>query len=229
MDLIKSRVRCELGRHPVLYNLFQNTIGRHPDTVVTSGTDLCIEAPPGCGNSFFFNGVHLSNPELRVAHHHHVPAQVLNALRLGVPTLTILRKPIDSVLSRLSSGTDPRFASSNLRYWISFWEKVRSLPDSVLMVKFETLVADPSGVVALINKQFWTTFAEQFPSDKEVFDAMDQRRLRKFGPSTGPSPIRPDPAKAKRKDALRPVVERNRLSPRALSLYDSLSQRTSEP
>ncbi len=194
--------------------------------MVAPGTGICIEAPPGCGNSFFVNGFQLANPEVQVASHHHVPAQVVNALRLGIPTATILRNPIDSTLSRVAFGRkeDVRFIGANLMYWIRFWETIEDLVDVVPMVSFDSLVTNPSGVVAVVNGYYGTSFVETFPDQKKIFGVMDEKRRSRIGreADTGPSPNRPDEAKAEKKAALRGLVENHHLARKGLAIYSRL-------
>src|SRR5439155_17059976 len=63
-------------------------------------TDVVIEGFPRTGTSFAVAAFAMAQPRpLEVACHVHAPAQVIAAVRAGVPSLVIVREPEDTVLS----------------------------------------------------------------------------------------------------------------------------------
>jgi hypothetical protein len=213
-----------LGRREHTYFTYQRWCGRQGQrTLVGVGTDLCVEAPPGSGNTFFVKGFTTANPVLRLAHHHHVAAQAQRARRLSVPMLLIARDPVACVLSRAVSWTDPAAIGPTFREWISFWQNALPVVDGAVVADFAAITEEPAAVVALLNERFERSWSAAFPSRAEVFDAMDQARavaFPSFAAEAAINPNRPDPRKDELRAWLRPQVRGHRLADRALRLYE---------
>lgn len=191
-------------------------------TLVEPDTDLCIEAPPGSGNTFFTAGFAMANPTLRLAHHHHVAAQVRRAHRLGVPTLLIVREPSSCVLSRAVSWRHPAVIGPAYREWMSFWRRARTLLGQTVVVDFETVTKRPAAVIDVLNQRFDANYSTTFPSSDRVFAAMDRARAAAFptfSSETGINPNRPDGRKEELKAWLRPLTEAHRLARPTRRLY----------
>jgi hypothetical protein len=69
--------------------------------VVDARTDIVIEGFPASANTFAVAAFRLAQEPryMRIAHHTHVPAQVIEATRLGVPAILLIREPMQAVLS----------------------------------------------------------------------------------------------------------------------------------
>lgn len=217
-----------LGRHPTLFHLVAG-FGSGRQTLVTETTGLCIEAPPRCGNSFFVTGFSMANPQVELAHHHHVPAQVMRATSLRVPVVTLLRNPIDSALAKAAPGNQPFLIGTTLRRWIVFWDVVQGLASQIPVVPFEYLIEDPAGVITRINQQFGASFSTDFPDTARVFAEMERSRLSNLGAQAAakPNPNIPHESIAETEARLRPGAQRHPLSDQALRTYRELLARVS--
>src|SRR5829696_5842518 len=92
--------RRYVGRHPVLYYNFYRLGSSHRNLLVDRSPQIIIEGFPRSGNTFAVVAFQQAQREsVRVAHHLHMPAQVVLAAQWGIPTLLLARKPTDAVLS----------------------------------------------------------------------------------------------------------------------------------
>ncbi len=118
----------------------------------------------------------------RIASHLHVPAQVVQAARWQIPTLVLIRRPRDAVLS--FALWDPISVDQALRYYISFYETVEKYRDAYVLGLFEEVTEDFGQVIKRINDKFGTTFS-LFRHDEEnvskVFVDMDTYARKKYG------------------------------------------------
>lgn len=226
LELIKYRTQGLIGVSPRLYRMGLRVRGSSMGTFVVTDTDLCIEAPMGCGNSFIIRAVKMANPGIKVAHHHHVPAQLKESARLGVPAVTILRDPGEAALSRAVSWGDASVAGASIYMWVQFWETWKKISPTVPVVVFEDLIAHPAALLELVNRTYGTGFSTDIAPQEEVFESMDHYRSATYGPGSMemPRPTRPDPAKSSSQNALRPEVERQRSLMRARRLYHSVKE-----
>ncbi len=70
------------------------------DWIVDPNTDIVIEGFPRSANSYYLSAFQLLQVgSLRIATHVHAPAQIIRACQLGIPTVVLLRDPIDACKS----------------------------------------------------------------------------------------------------------------------------------
>jgi hypothetical protein len=215
-----------LGRSTPLFYAAAR-LGSGGETLVSSTTGLCVEAPPRSANSFFTKGFSMANPGVSIAHHHHVPAQVHRAMDLGVPVVTLLRNPIDCALAK-AAPTDERFLlGTTLRRWMSFWHGVHDVFDSIVVAQFEDVTRDPASIVGRINSHWSSDFSEDFPPTESVFAAMEEQRIRDQGDlaKERPNPNVPNIDIRRHEDELRDEANSHALARPALKLYESLLER----
>jgi hypothetical protein len=212
-----------VGRYPLIFGYLAE-LGSGRDLLVRQTTDLCVEAPPRSGNSFFVVGFKMANPLAVVAHHHHVPAQVIKAFRLKVPVVTILRNPIDSALAKAAPGNEPFLIGTTLRRWLTFWGRLKSRLELASPVTFESVISNPGGVIDAVNKKYGTGFSTEFPDEKAVFASIEASRRSILGPASDstPSPNVPDSRTAEMEKILRPMAEAHPRAREALVLYDDV-------
>lgn len=215
-----------LGRYPKLFHSIAS-IGSNRSTLVRPTTGLCIEAPPRSGNSFFVTGFSMANPTVQLAHHHHVPAQVLRAISLQVPVVVLLRNPVDSSLAKAAPGMEPFLIGTTLARWISFWQVVKDSLTSTVAVPFEYLISNPAGVISRLNGAFGTFFSVSFPESRLVFEEMERGRLAKLGRISAekPNPNIPSSQIAAKEELLRSYAHKHSRAKAAMGLYRELSAR----
>lgn len=171
-----------LGDAPVLLPLH---LALTPEGVqertVTRDTDLVIEGFPRSGNTFAVMAFRRLQPEpVRVVSHVHIPAQVRRAVRLGVPTVVVFRRPDDAVVSMAVADPHHRVASL-VRYWCHYHEVVLRAAPSVVFASFESVTGDLGSVIERVNQRFDTRFVAGVPDVDEVFAAIDEKQRRVHG------------------------------------------------
>jgi hypothetical protein len=208
MRAIKERLRRYLERKPTALKLekwLQTHAGGHPAIyfslyrllrtrqnlkgVVTPDKLLVIEGFPRSGNTFARRAFIMAQGErfdkTRIAVHFHVPAQVIRAARWRIPTLVVIRKPKDAVLSFVIR--DPISVDQALKYYISFYKTVEKYRDAYVLGLFEEVTEDFGQVIKRINDKFGTTFS-LFRHDEEnvskVFAGMETRARKVYGDET---------------------------------------------
>ena len=205
-----------------------------PDAYRTNGlvnreTELVIEGFPRSGNSFAVTAMRLAqkNP-LRIAHHFHVPAQIIYACRHKIPVLVILRKASDAVISqkiRTPSGQ----LDQGLRDWISFYECILPHKDEFVLATFEEITEGFGTVIERINLKFGTRFSLfiNSPEDREeIFRRMEEWSTHLHGKVEESGIGRPSSSREEPKRKLAAEIESGRYSlllERAGVIYNSLT------
>lgn len=156
---IKQGARLYVGKHPRLFFGAYSARTRYRDLLVNAETQIVIEGFPRSGNTFaVFAFRHAQGRDVRIAHHLHAPAQVTRAVERGVPTVVLVRDPLEAVPSLMLR--DPRFSMDlALRYYVSFYEAVAEHRDGYVLATFEDVTRDYGAVLERVNARFNTGFA----------------------------------------------------------------------
>lgn len=205
---------------------------RFPErTVVDRSTDLVIEGYPSAANSLAREILYRTTPGIRIASHLHSPAHVRRAVDLGVPTLVLLRPPVESVASLLARYPERRLRpASELARYQRFYSAVLRMSEAVVLARFEDTVGSFASVIELVNDRFGTAFGTFDQSDgafvEEVFATLDYWSEKVSGDRFEVVTPRPSAARAEAVAAARHVVEgqggRSRLA-RCRALHDRLA------
>ncbi len=197
-----------LGRRPVLfYALMGLRHGPH-SSFVGEHTELVIEGFPRSGNTFAVAAFELAQRRsVGVAHHTHAPAQVITAVRRGLPTLILIREPRDAVLSLLirRPALTPLQA---FRSWVDFYIRVEPLAERFVVGTFEEATSAFGSVTDRVNIRFNTAFRHFESTEanlracRELIERMD-RQDRERGKLNEFTVARPSAEREALKEVLR--------------------------
>lgn len=164
--------------------------------VVDDDTDLVIEGFARSGNSLAVAVIAAAQRgAIRIAHHVHAPAHVLEAVRRRTPVLLVIREPADAALAVVESKPflTPDAA---LRGWIRFHEPLVGVRSRVVVATFEQVHDDLASVVGRINDRFGTAFVRPDASidgadTRAYFAEREGRGLPLIGRTTAGAAGRP--------------------------------------
>jgi hypothetical protein len=243
---IEERFGSYVDEHPAVFRFekwLQIYAGKHPSTfyglyrlarkdqkrIVTPDTQLVIEGFPRSANTFARVAFNRAQSErVRIAHGLHVPAQVIRASQLRIPTLVLIRAPKDAVIS--FAIRDPISVDQALRYYLSFYETVEEYRDAYVLGLFEEVIEDFGEVIRRINDRFGTTFSpfsHDEPNVDGVFAHIEKNSRKRFGETSLENKVsRPFASREKLKREVGYELEnpkRGDLISRAETVYDRLT------
>lgn len=181
--LLRYRLRRSLGLSPRLFRI--SVLARPGQWRITVGraTDVVIEGFPRSGNNFAFEAFQLANPSARIASRTHAPAQVRRAVALGLPTIVVLRRPDQAVLSMVVR--QPYLSvEEGLRDWITYHRSVIAHRHGFVVAPFETVTSDYGSVIETLNARFGTSFIvfrNSEEADAAVLAAIEDHHRSYFG------------------------------------------------
>jgi N-acetylglucosaminyldiphosphoundecaprenol N-acetyl-beta-D-mannosaminyltransferase len=222
--------RAALSVHPSLYLPIarRRYAGEAENRIVERDTELVIDGFQRSGNTFSVVAFETAQSgPVRTAHHLHAGAQIVAAVRFGVPTLVLIRDPADSVLSHMirEPGISARSA---LRNWIRFYEAVLPLKDRVVIGDFPDVVGDFGAVIERVNAKFGTDFTPFEHTDENVarcFALIEGRNRQQYGALAETKVPRPSSERAEIKADLAYEYHAASLAPlraRASAIYRTL-------
>jgi hypothetical protein len=150
-------LRNHIRRYPILLRVFAKARGRGHMIVQKGKTRVCIEGYPRSANSTSARLFQIGNPGCKIAHHNHSIANVAMAVRWNVPTMILLRNPMDAICSALISAKTKQPVDELLRY-ASYYRYVERHLDAVVMVEFKSVLEDFNRAIERLNQRFGTHF-----------------------------------------------------------------------
>lgn len=135
---------------------------------------------------------------------------------MNVPTLVLLRDPIDTVLSKATQYGESMIGSL-LHRWVTFFEPIASrYADIVVVAKFETSITSPNKLVATVNARFGTPFQ----SALDLKGAVSDLSIAHTGWNM--NPVLPTTKRDELKPLFRPHVHSHPLAAQAKEIYHHL-------
>ncbi len=226
---VKRRLQLYVGKHPIFYYRIYPLQRQLEARAVAPATRLVIEGFPRSANTFAVNAFQQAQLEhVHLARHLHMPAQVIKAARLRIPSLVLIRNPEDAITSLVIRN--PQSVEQALRHYIMFYETVAEYRDAFVLGLFEEVVSDYGRVIARVNTKFGTEFAtfdHTEESVKKVFTRIEDIDRTKYEGTIWESKIpRPSAARQRMKGEVTYRSEdpkRQRLVARAEAIYENLT------
>jgi hypothetical protein len=151
-------LKTMVARYPMPAIPLQRLRGR--GEVVGDTTDIVIEGFPRCASSFAVAAFRLAQEPraMTIANHTHMPAQAVEGVRRGLPTLILIRPAEDAIVSLLirSERLGVRAA---LRGYLRFYEPLVPIREDLVIATFDQVVNDLGSVIERVNARFHTAFA----------------------------------------------------------------------
>jgi hypothetical protein len=151
-------VRSLIALYPRLFFPVVGLKARERSWMIQDETRLVIEGFPRSANNFALTAFLFAQADMvNVSHHMHAPAQMLTAARKNLPTLVLVRKPSDAVLSWVGRFPHQSLAQA-LKYYVRYYKAILPLSDKYVLATFEEVTCDFGKVIDNINRKFCTSF-----------------------------------------------------------------------
>jgi hypothetical protein len=205
------RLWLPISRSPRLFPSMVRMQKKRRNVPASPSVAIVIDGFPRSANTFSARAFQFANPDVSVSHHMHAPANILLGVRYRIPTVVLIRPPVDAVSSEVIR--EPRkHLRRSLIEWNSFYGLVQPVLDQVVVADFATVTSDYAVVIDEVNRRFGTSFEtyQNSPeSDEAVFaEIEDAARSRgKTGSRLETQVPRPSTTRAKRKPALETELE----------------------
>jgi len=171
----------------------------------TRSTALAIEGFPRSANTFAVAAVRFANGDIPMSHHLHSTWAVNHAVRLGVPTIVLVRHPRDAVVSLVQrhSGISLR---EGLRAYARFYSRVWESRHGFVAARFETATQNFGDVIDRLNSRFdagLLPYVHTPSNDAECFRMVEEMELLDSGQSSIREAMVARPSSARRGEAER--------------------------
>jgi hypothetical protein len=160
LDRVRHHARRPIARTPYLWDAAMLLRPEKRRTLADRHTAIVIEGFLRSGNTYSVAAFQVANgPELHIGRHLHGGAHVLRAVRLGLPTVVLIREPADAVTSYLIRRPTLTPDDALLEY-LDFYRTAWPGRDGFVVGTFDQVTSDFGGVTKRVNARFGTRFAE---------------------------------------------------------------------
>lgn len=217
----KFELRRFVSPHPRLFLPFARRRAAYAGKVVDADIEIVLEGFPRCGNTFALVAFEMAQDrDVRIAHHLHAPAQIIEGVRLVLPVVLLIRDPIDTVSSFVIRHPDLTM-KAGLRAYTSFHRHVLPYRDDIVIAPFERVTSDFGAIIDTVNRRFGTRFGrfEHTPENVEaVFQILNRKEQadasrRSAGAESGDTIARPTDDREQAKKRLQPLFEASGVRP----------------
>ncbi len=220
MDRLRHHARRPLARVPGVWDAAMLVRPEKRQTLADRHTAIVIDGFLRSGNTYSVAAFQVANgQELHIGRHLHGGAHIRRAVRLGLPTVVLIRRPADAVSSYLVRRPALTPDDALLEY-LDFYRTAWPARDGFVVAPFDLVVSDFGAVVDRVNTRFGTSFArfERDPeSERAAVELVEEmNRLECRGEVVETHVGRPSAEREQHKEAVRRRMER----PRTRALLD---------
>lgn len=153
---------------------------RHRQVALDARTELVIDGFFRSGNTYAVAAFQFAQPRpVRLAHHLHAPAVLIEAGRRGIPAVLPVREPRAAVLSTavMMPHVSPPLL---LRWWVAYHECLEPHLGELVVAPFDLLVGDFGEIVRRVNMRHGAGFTPYQPTpenERAVRLLVDQSAL----------------------------------------------------
>lgn len=141
---------------------------RYRSLRIKKNTHIVIEGFPRSANTFAVMAFkEAQKKHIIVAHHFHSPVQITYGIKWNVPTVVLLRNPMDAVKSTIIR--EPLLSSKMVieRYYY-FYTSLLAYSENFVLAPFDVVIRDFGKVIDDVNRKFGTDFLPFEHSEKNV-------------------------------------------------------------
>ncbi len=220
MDRLRHHARRPLARVPGLWDAVMLLRAAKRQTLADQHTAIVIDGFLRSGNTYSVAAFQVANgTELHIGRHLHGGAHIRRAVRLGLPTVVLIRRPADAVSSYLVRRPTLTPDDALLEY-LDFYRTAWPARDGFVVAPFDLVVSDFGAVIDRVNERFGTSFArfERDPaSERAAVELVEEmNRLECRGEVVETHVGRPSAEREQHKEAVRRRMEH----PRTRDLLD---------
>lgn len=171
---IRNKLRYLLGRNQRTIQLYKLKKKNRP-LIINPKHNICIEGYPRSANTFAVLLVEQCTVnDLQIAHHMHTPSQLIFAQKRNIPSVLVIRNPIDAVISNVLREKGMSLATA-LNWYIDFHKRIIDFKGKLIIWPFEKIVSEPTECLSQISDR-WPQFSFNLKkyAQEHIFEEIDR-------------------------------------------------------
>lgn len=228
--LITRKFRRFASTSPALHFALGRVTGNR--VLAKADANLIIDGFPRSGNSLAEASIRVSQADsFRVYSHAHAPAQVIKGVSWGVPTVVLLRHPVDAVGS-FYEASDARWpVVEAFKDYTSYYEAIENLRSGFLIWHFDEVVSEFGSLLCSLNEKFGSgvvesqlgvNFSERVKAMQDEMSLARVGRVERYSPVHGEEELRLRQVRRIEARKVVEIAESSDEAQRSLAIYDRL-------
>jgi len=171
---LRQHIKHFVCARPLLYSGWVRLMRPEKNRLAAAkGVECIIEGYPRSANTFAVVAFQKAgNGRIRLAHHTHVPATILYGCARDLPTVVLIRNPLDAVASAvIFSGQSPRLLLGD---WIWFYRTCWDMRHKFIVADFDEVIGDFGEVTNRMNLRWARDFRPFFPNDENLAEVRSE-------------------------------------------------------
>ena len=152
MNKLVALLKRIVGRNPFLFSLFYFMV-KNKYRVANKNTQLVLEGFPRCANTFSYVILKDIDPNLNIAHHLHLPVQIIIGVKRKIPVVVLIRDPKDAILSLLIRNSSITLDDA-IKSYISFYKIALRFRSDIIVAEFNDVIIDFNIIIKQINLKY---------------------------------------------------------------------------
>jgi len=181
----RHALRRSVMMHPSLYLPLARL--KRAESMLDGTTQLVLDGMERSANTFASIAFQLAqNGHVKMAHHMHAVAPLIEAAGREVPTLITARPAEATIVSAMIR--QPRVTARQwLKTYVAFYERLLPFREAFAIATFDEVTSDFGAVIRRVNQRFTTSFAEFDHTEANVSAVFALIEERTEGPPFQPS------------------------------------------
>ena len=180
--MLKQRIKFIIGSHFWLFKFFSFFLDRK-FRFVDSETDIVLEGFPRSANTFSYVALKNIAPKLKIAHHLHLPVQIISGVKQKKPVVILIRRPKDAIISLLLRNSKININDA-IKHYEVFYKIALKYKDKIIIAEFNNVIKDFNIIIKKINKKSnlklpkFDNSSENLKRCREIVENMDKEDTR---------------------------------------------------
>ena len=226
---IRRAINKFIRTRPLLFKLVMSRREKFKDIVVSNNTEIIIEGYPRSANTFAVAAfLYAQKKPIKVARHTHAPAQIMLGVDNNIPTILLIRKPVDAVTSLvIRDCTIP--LDKALKMYIWYHKSVINIKNKCIVADFFDVTENFSNIIDMVNSKYnsnFLNFTHDKFSEENIFKLVEEMERMDSGGELRESHVaRPSDSRenTKKKVIIQlELPENNKLLSECNSLYEQM-------
>jgi len=222
---VKKAWRHKLAAYPRIFIPAYRILSppRTRALLISPDTEIVIEGFPRSGNTYAVAAFQQAQKrQIKIAHHLHAEAQILEGVRRSLPVMVLIREPLAAIRS-LKIRQPEEAVDEAFRRYVRFYSITRKVIKDVVLARFEDVIEDYGKVIERVNRKYsaaFEIFENSTKNVESVFREIERINHELFeGKETHVS--RPSHERTVRKENL-PLEFSEGLAEKAQTLYENV-------
>lgn len=168
---IKNTIKHYCGRYPSIFFPLYKILAPNThikECLLDDKSELVIEGFPRSANTFSVVAFRQAQGRhVRMAHHLHVEAQIIEGVKRNIPVIALIREPKDSIRSLMVMYPGINVDKELSRY-IEFYQRVERVKSKIVVGRFEDVISNYAKIISEVNYKFGKNYKLFHNTDSEV-------------------------------------------------------------